>query len=84
MLWWVQGRRQLSAKVASSATVGSVWKHVPLGPPDAILGITEAFRADASPHKINLGVGAYRDEHGQPFVLECVRKVPRARAPASP
>jgi aspartate aminotransferase len=39
----------------------SIWESVPLGPPDAILGITEAFRADKHPKKVNLGVGAYRD-----------------------
>jgi len=27
---------------------------------DAILGITEAFKKDSFPQKINLGVGAYR------------------------
>jgi hypothetical protein len=31
-------------------------------PPDAILGISEAFKADNSPEKLNLGVGAYRTE----------------------
>ena len=31
-------------------------------PPDAILGITEAFKKDTSPQKLNLGVGAYRTE----------------------
>lgn len=46
-----------------------------MGPPDAILGITEAFKKDSSPSKINLGVGAYRDDNGKPFVLECVKKV---------
>lgn len=34
-----------------------------MGPPDAILGVTEAFKADKNPKKINLGVGAYRDDH---------------------
>lgn len=29
-------------------------------PPDAILGVTEAFRADTDNRKLNLGVGAYR------------------------
>lgn len=53
----------------------SVWACVPLGPPDAILGITEAFKADADPSKINLGVGAYRDDQGRPYVLDCVRQV---------
>lgn len=52
-----------------------LWKAVPLGPPDAILGITEAFKADKSPSKVNLGVGAYRDDQGKPYVLECVKKV---------
>jgi len=33
-------------------------------PPDPILGVTAAFRADPSPHKIDLGVGVYRDEGG--------------------
>jgi hypothetical protein len=40
-------------------------------------GVTEAFKADKDPRKINLGVGAYRDENGKPFVLPTVRKVKR-------
>jgi len=39
----------------------STWKDVKQGPPDAILGITEAFKADSFGEKINLGVGAYRE-----------------------
>jgi len=42
--------------------------------PDAILGVTEAFKADSSAKKINLGVGAYRDNDGKPYVLPSVRK----------
>lgn len=53
----------------------STWSNVEMGPPDAILGITEAFKKDSSPTKINLGVGAYRDDNGKPFVLECVKRV---------
>lgn len=52
----------------------SVWGKVPEGPPDAILGVTEAFKRDTNPKKMNLGVGAYRDDNGKPFVLSCVRK----------
>lgn len=55
----------------------SFFAKVPMGPPDAILGITEAFKADSFPQKINLGVGAYRDDNGKPFVLNCVKKVLR-------
>lgn len=46
-----------------------------MGPPDPILGVTEAFKRDANPKKMNLGVGAYRDDQGKPYVLNCVRKV---------
>lgn len=52
----------------------TTWSNVPAGAPDPILGVTEAFKADTSPQKMNLGVGAYRDENGKPFVLPSVRK----------
>ncbi|GAM84577.1 hypothetical protein ANO11243_025730 [Dothideomycetidae sp. 11243] len=51
----------------------SAWANVQQGPPDAILGITEAFKADKHPEKINLGVGAYRDDQGKPYVLPSVK-----------
>ncbi|KAG6990968.1 hypothetical protein G7Y79_00060g092720 [Physcia stellaris] len=51
----------------------STWANVPQGPPDAILGITEAFKADSFGEKINLGVGAYRDDKGKPYVLPSVK-----------
>jgi aspartate aminotransferase, mitochondrial len=40
-----------------------------------LAGVTEAFKADKDPRKINLGVGAYRDENGKPYVLPSVKKV---------
>ncbi|KAH6997084.1 pyridoxal phosphate-dependent transferase [Ilyonectria destructans] len=52
----------------------STWANVAQGPPDAILGITEAFKADKFEKKINLGVGAYRDDAGKPYVLPSVRE----------
>lgn len=55
--------------------LSSWWSQVELGPPDAILGITEAYKKDTNPKKINLGVGAYRDDAGKPYVLPSVRKV---------
>lgn len=39
------------------------------------IGVTEAFKADKDPRKINLGVGAYRDGDGKPYVLPSVKKV---------
>eukprot|EP00112_Aurelia_sp_Birch-Aquarium-sp1_P025467 Seg847.6 transcript_id=Seg847.6/GoldUCD/mRNA.D3Y31 product="Aspartate aminotransferase mitochondrial" protein_id=Seg847.6/GoldUCD/D3Y31 len=50
------------------------WSHVELGPPDAILGLTEAFKKDSNPNKVNLGAGTYRDDKGKPYVLPSVRK----------
>jgi len=47
-------------------------------PPDPILGVTAAFRADASPRKIDLGVGVYRDEDGTTPVPAAVREAERA------
>ncbi|XP_014289278.1 aspartate aminotransferase, mitochondrial [Halyomorpha halys] len=52
----------------------SVWEKVALGPPDAILGITEAFKRDKDPKKMNLGVGSYRDDNGKPYVLPSVKE----------
>lgn len=45
-----------------------------MGPPDIILGIFEAFKTDINPNKIDLSVGAYRDELGRPYVLKSVLK----------
>ena len=46
-----------------------------MGPPDPILGVTEAFKRDTNPKKMNLGVGAYRDDNGKPFILPSVKMV---------
>lgn len=51
------------------------WSHVQEAPPDPILGLSQAFAADDHPKKINLGVGAYRDDQGKPYVLKCVKTV---------
>ncbi|KAI0466052.1 pyridoxal phosphate-dependent transferase [Xylaria cf. heliscus] len=66
-------RRASSVFGAQAARAGSTWANVPQGPP-AILGITEAFKADSFEKKINLGVGAYRDDKGKPYVLPSVRE----------
>jgi aspartate/tyrosine/aromatic aminotransferase len=43
-------------------------------PPDPILGLTEAFKKDTSPNKINLGVGVYKDSQGRTPVLASVKR----------
>ena len=76
------GISALNSKWTSVATpigarAGSWWTGVEMGPPDPILGVTEAFKKDENPKKMNLGVGAYRDDDGKPFVLPSVRKAER-------
>lgn len=46
-----------------------------MGPPDPIFGLLEAFNKDPRSNKVNLTIGAYRDEQGRPYVLEVVKKV---------
>nr|AIT70263.1 aspartate aminotransferase [Symphyocladia latiuscula] len=55
----------------------SVFDNVQPAPPDAILGLNTLYRADPSPSKVNLGVGAYRTDEGLPLVLPVVKKVER-------
>jgi len=45
-----------------------------MAPPDPILGLTEAFRNDPRPHKINLSVGVYQDAQGDTPVLGVVKE----------
>ena len=41
----------------------------------SIFKLTAAFKADTYDKKVNLGVGAYRDDNGKPWVLPAVKKV---------
>lgn len=50
-------------------------KDIPRAPEDPIYGLMDAYEADQSPKKVNLGVGAYRDENGRPWILPVVQKV---------
>lgn len=70
----VLGNKVLSVSVPVGSRSGSWWSGVEMGPPDPILGVNEAFKKDTNPKKMNLGVGAYRDDTGKPFVLPTVKK----------
>ncbi|XP_051137676.1 aspartate aminotransferase, chloroplastic [Andrographis paniculata] len=58
----------------SVAVETSRFNDITMAPPDPILGVSEAFRADTNEMKLNLGVGAYRTEELQPYVLNVVKK----------
>lgn len=44
-------------------------------PPIEIFELTKMFVEDTHPNKVNLGVGAYKDDSGKPWVLPVVRTV---------
>ncbi|XP_065186288.1 aspartate aminotransferase, cytoplasmic-like [Sycon ciliatum] len=58
----------------------SFFQDVAVAPPDAVFHVTTAYNNDTSPEKCNLGVGAYRTDEGNPWVLPVVRSVETALA----
>jgi len=60
------------------AALNNQFAHVAMAPVDPILGLTTAFKNDKNPKKVNLGVGAYRDNNGKPYVFPVVRKAEAA------
>jgi aspartate/tyrosine/aromatic aminotransferase len=59
-----------------------MFEMIEAAPKDAILGLTEAFKADPREEKINLSVGVYQDESGKTPILECVKEAERRLAAA--
>ncbi len=54
-----------------------MFETLQMAPPDAILGLTEAFKKDPHPDKINLSVGVYQDAQGKTPILHVVREAER-------
>lgn len=52
----------------------SYFQSIKLLPEDPILGIAQAFAKDNRKTKVNLGIGAYKNEEGKSYVLSSVRK----------
>ncbi|XP_070541489.1 aspartate aminotransferase, cytoplasmic-like [Ptychodera flava] len=53
----------------------SRFKDVDIAPPVAVFHLTARYKEDPHPQKVNLGVGAYRTDDGEPWVLPVVRTV---------
>lgn len=47
---------------------------LPPTPEDPVFALNRLFTSDPSPLKISCGIGAYRDNSGNPTVLSCVKK----------
>lgn len=54
-----------------------MFETLEMAPPDAILGLAEAFNRDPNPHKINLSVGVYQDANGRTPILASVKEAER-------
>ena len=63
-------RRLLSQQGARFST----WGGLTAAPADPILGLNDAFKKDTNPKKVLLGMGAYRDDAGKPYILPCVHR----------
>ena len=53
----------------------SSFAHVEVAPPDALFNLSALYKQDPYPDKVDLGIGAYRTEEGQPWVLPVVRTI---------
>lgn len=49
----------------------------------SIFKLTAAYKSDTFPQKVNLGVGAYRDDDNKPWVLPVVKKVLYSTCPCT-
>ncbi|KAF2452731.1 pyridoxal phosphate-dependent transferase [Lineolata rhizophorae] len=47
---------------------------VPKAPEDPLFGLMAAYRKDTFDKKVDLGIGAYRDDNAKPWVLPVVKK----------
>ncbi|MCJ1453036.1 Aspartate aminotransferase, cytoplasmic [Mycoblastus sanguinarius] len=48
--------------------------NVPQAPEDPLFGLMAAYRKDDSDKKVDLGIGAYRDDNAKPWVLPVVKQ----------
>ncbi|MDR2839267.1 MAG: aspartate/tyrosine/aromatic aminotransferase [Azonexus sp.] len=62
----------------------SIFAAVEMAPRDPILGLNEAFNADARETKVNLGVGVYFDDNGKIPLLAAVKSAEEIRLKAAP
>lgn len=75
---------QLASHI-SSPRMGSVFAAdvVPQAPEDPLFGLMAAYKADTFDKKVDLGIGAYRDDNAKPWVLPVVKKVSHREIGAS-
>jgi aspartate aminotransferase len=66
---------QISSHLEPMAATAFDANVVPQAPEDALFGLMAAFRRDEDPKKVDLGIGAYRDDNAKPWILPVVKMV---------
>ena len=72
---------QISSHIEPMAATAFDANVVPQAPKDPLFGLMAAFRRDEDPNKVDLGIGAYRDDNAKPWILPVVKKVRPPRLP---
>ena len=55
--------------------------NVPAAPEDPLFGLMAAYRRDDFDKKVDLGIGAYRDNNAKPWILPVVKLVSEIGVP---
>ncbi|EMD85358.1 hypothetical protein COCC4DRAFT_75964 [Bipolaris maydis ATCC 48331] len=64
---------QISSHIVPMAATAFDANVVPQAPEDPLFGLMAAFRRDEHPNKVDLGIGAYRDDNAKPWILPVVK-----------
>lgn len=67
--------QKIAAHMSQPQTTNFPQDAVPQAPEDPLFGLMAAYRADTFDKKVDLGIGAYRDDNAKPWVLPVVKKV---------
>ncbi|KAF2824335.1 aspartate aminotransferase [Ophiobolus disseminans] len=65
---------QISTHIAPMAATAFDASVVPQAPEDPLFGLMAAYRRDTDEKKVDLGIGAYRDNNAKPWILPVVKK----------
>ncbi|KAF2035156.1 aspartate aminotransferase [Setomelanomma holmii] len=65
---------QISTHIAPMTATAFDASTVPQAPEDPLFGLMAAYRRDTDSNKVDLGIGAYRDNNAKPWILPVVKK----------
>ncbi|KAG0652884.1 Aspartate cytoplasmic [Hyphodiscus hymeniophilus] len=66
--------QSIYGQMSQSTSTSFSAEAVPQAPEDPLFGLMAAYRADTFDKKVDLGIGAYRDNNAKPWVLPVVKK----------